>query len=446
MPPPTPIGIGGVHFLATLSVAVTLWTFDLFDEYVIALLLLLSWLVFDIVPSQVALSGFSKGSWVFAVGALGLAAAVFRSGLLYRLSLLLLRRIPSGHYKTVLCVVSGLGVLSTPLIPTSKARVSLMAPVSQALAESMGFAHRSNGSAGLVFSAYVGFSQFSFLFLTGASQCLIGWSFLPESSKAEFGWMMWTLAAVPAAIVTFGFFFAAINLLLPVKEEDRPKISCSTVEAQLARLGKTSRAEWLSIAVSLFAVAGWLSSSAHGVDEAWIALGALLFSLLTGLLDRTSFRNSIDWGFLLFLGVTYSLGDIFMRLKIDNWLLEILNPVLDSFSFNPTAFLMLVVLLVYVLRIFLRKSSTVLLLMLTLLPWARELAIHPGVLLITILLAGEAWFLPHQDNSYQLVYSSVDGKAFSHAQARKLMFAKFLSCFAAIAASVPYWQLLGLIT
>jgi DASS family divalent anion:Na+ symporter len=83
--------------------------------------------------------------------------------------------------------------------------------------------------------------------------------------------------------------------------------------------------------------------------------------------------------------------------------------------------------------------------MLTLLPWASELAIHPGVLLITILVAGEAWFLPHQDNSYQLVYSSVDGKAFSHAQARKLMIAKFLSCFAAIAVSVPYWQLLGLI-
>jgi anion transporter len=445
MPAPLSVGAGGVHFLATLAVAVILWIFEVFDEYVVALVLLLSWLILDIVPSQVALSGFSKGSWVFAVGALGMAAAVFQSGLLYRLSLLFLRRIPSDHYKTILCVVSGLGVLATPLIPTSKARVSLIAPVSQALSDSMGFQHRSNGSAGLVFSAYIGFSQFSFLFLTGASQCLIGWSFLPESTKAEFGWMMWTLAALPAGILTFVFFFAAINLLFPLNEGDRAKASWSTVEHQLATLGKMTRAEWLSIAVSLLAVAGWLTSSAHGIDEAWIALGALLFCLLTGLLDKSSFRKSIDWGFLLFLGVTYSLGDIFLRLKIDHWLLELLDPILGSFSFHPTAFLTLVVLLVYVLRIFLRKSSTVMLLMLTLMPWTGELEIHPGVLLITILFAGEAWFLPHQDNSYQLVYSSVDGKAFSHAQARKLMIAKFLSCFAAVAVSVPYWQLLGFI-
>ena len=53
----------GVHFLATLTVAVVLWVLAVWDEYVVSLLLLLSWVSLGIVPSEVALSGFSKSSW-----------------------------------------------------------------------------------------------------------------------------------------------------------------------------------------------------------------------------------------------------------------------------------------------------------------------------------------------------------------------------------------------
>lgn len=135
--------------------------------------------------------------------------------------------------------------------------------------------------------------------------------------------------------------------------------------------------------------------------------------MLAGLLDKSRFRNTIDWGFLLFLGITYSLGDIFVRLKIDGWLIGILQPVLETLSFDPIIFLSLVILLVYVRRIISKKSSTVMLLMLTLLPWVQELEIHPGVLLITAPLASEGWFLPYQDNSHQLVYYGIDRNSLS---------------------------------
>jgi hypothetical protein len=83
--------------------------------------------------------------------------------------------------------------------------------------------------------------------------------------------------------------------------------------------------------------------------------------------------------------------------------------------------------------------------MLGLTPWAQNMSIHPGVLLMTILVACEGWFLIYQDNSYLLTYYGVEEKAFSHAQARKLMAVKFVSCFLVIAVSVPYWKLLGFI-
>ena len=73
------------------------------------------------------------------------------------------------------------------------------------------------------------------------------------------------------------------------------------------------------------------------------------------------------------------------------------------------------------------------------------MGIHPGVLLLAILMAIESWFLPYQTDSYQIVYYSTEEKAFSHAQARKLMVAKFFASLLALTLSVPYWKILGLI-
>jgi len=165
---------------------------------------------------------------------------------------------------------------------------------------------------------------------------------------------------------------------------------------------------------------------------------------MTGILDKTRIKN-IDWGFVLFFGVMSSFAEISVRLKLDQWVMGIINPVLPSFSGNPMLFLTAIILLVYLVRVFLRREATLALLMLSLTPWAQNMGIHPGVLLMTILVACEGWFLIYQDNSYLLTYYSVEQKAFSHAQARKLMVVKLISCFLVIAVSVPYWKLLGFI-
>ena len=68
--PPSSLGIENLHFLATLAVGVVLWVGDVFDDYVVGLMLLMSWGVLGIVPSKLALSGFSHSSWSFVVAAL----------------------------------------------------------------------------------------------------------------------------------------------------------------------------------------------------------------------------------------------------------------------------------------------------------------------------------------------------------------------------------------
>jgi hypothetical protein len=86
---------------------------------------------------------------------------------------------------------------------------------------------------------------------------------------------------------------------------------------------------------------------------------------------------------VLFFGVMNSFAEISMSLRLDQWMMGIINPVLPAFSGNPTVFLTGIILLVYLARVFLRREATLAILMLCLTPWAQNMSIHPGVLLMT---------------------------------------------------------------
>ena len=133
------------------------------------------------------------------------------------------------------------------------------------------------------------------------------------------------------------------------------------------------------------------------------------------------------------------------HLKVDGWLVEIIEPVLGSVTSGPFTFLMAVVVIVFCARFFLRKAAAALILPLVLMPYGQEMGIHPGVVLITILAAGECFILSYQDGPYQIAYSSTNGRAFTHTQARKALAVKFLATVLSIAISVPYWKFLGLV-
>jgi anion transporter len=444
VPPSTALDRNAIGLLASLTAAVVVWAFNVFDEYIVALMLLFTWLLAGIVPPAMALSGFSSSSWFFFLGALGIGAAITKSGLLYRAALQVLRCLPPNNtlYRLVL-VASGLVV--SPVMPNIMGRLAIMAPVSQALAEAMGFRPRSNGSAGIVLAAYVGFSQAGFMFLTGATGSLFAWNLLPEAARGDFGWARWAAAALPAGLILLGGLVAAIQLRFPLRAEERKGISPEMLRTQLEVLGPLTAREWISVGVLAAALAGWATKPWHGVAEAWVTLGAFLLFLTTGVLDKTGLKSNIDWGFLLFFGVVSSLAVMVPHLKVDRWMLERAAPILTRVAFHPLPFLLTALLLAYTLRLFLNKFPAIILLTFALLPWGQKLGIHPGVIIVTILMAVDCWFLPYQDTNYQITYYGTHEKAFTHAQARTLMVAKLAASLAAVAASVPYWRLLGLI-
>jgi len=444
LPAPAPLDAIGMRFLATLTVAVVLWSINVFDDFVVALGLLLSWIVAGIVRPEVALSGFTKASWFLFVGALGLGAGVTRSGLLYRAALAMARRVtPSYPRYTAILVVAGL--LATPALPSMISRMAVVAPVSWAIAESVGFAPRSPGAAGVVLAAFLGFSLLGFMFLTGSTGGLLGWNALPEAARAEFGWTAWAVAAAPAGLVTIGGLWLAIHLLFRLPPDGSVRVSRERFQAQLEILGAFTRREAFGLAVLLLALAGWMTTPLHGVGEAWVALGALLVFILGGVLDRSSLRANVDLGFLLFLGVVSSLSGVASAVKADRWLMTLVAPILETAAFHSVSLLLAVALVTVAVRFVLNKFAATILLTLALTPLGQQLGLHPGVVLLVILLNLDVWFFPYQLDVYQIAYFGTGEQGFSHAQGRRFMAAKLVVSLVAVAVSVPWWRALGLI-
>jgi anion transporter len=445
MPPVGAMSAEGMHFFATMIVAITLWMLDIFDEYIVGLMLLLAWVVFGIVPAKVALAGFSQNSWFFTIGALGIAAAIGQTTLLHRLSLRLLHWIPIHCQSVYTLFLLSAGVLAGPLLPTGKARAAVAVPVSQAVTEAAGFDPRSNGSAAISLSAFIGFSQMSFMFLTGGEHCLIGWNFLPPDLKAEFGWVSWFVVAFPAALFISAFMFMSMQFLFPLSPREKQRLLARATQPKLTDAGPISQREWITLLTMVVTVLGWLTNSFHGINEAWVALAALLVFLLTGILDRESFKNKIDWGLILFFGVLNSMAAVIDSLKVDDLFMVLSAGFLSHFAEEPFGFLLMVCALVATVRFFLRKGTTATLFSVAVLPLSVTAGIHSGVVIVVAIMAGECFLLGYQDGPYQIAYGGIGGNAFSHRQARKVLAAKYLATFLAVAVSIPYWRFLGYI-
>jgi divalent anion:Na+ symporter, DASS family len=199
------------------------------------------------------------------------------------------------------------------------------------------------------------------------------------------------------------------------------------------------------LTVLLLALVGWIMTPLHGVGEAWVALGALLLFVLGGVLDRNSLRAGVDLGFLLFLGVVSSLSGVASAAKADRWLMTLVAPIFDAAAFHAVSLLLAVALVTMAVRFVLNKFAAMILLTLTLAPLGAQLGVHPGVVLLVILLTTGVWVLPYQLDVYQIAYFGTGEQGFTHAQGRQLMVAKLVVALVAIVISVPWWRLLGLI-
>ena len=99
--------------------------------------------------------------------------------------------------------------------------------------------------------------------------------------------------------------------------------------------------------------------------------------LMFEVIDRNSFRASIPWDAVIFLGGLFNVPVVFDALKINPWISKVCGPyVVPLISGNIFVFLAILCLVVYVIRAFLVSQTAVIAILVILLtpPWPIRLA------------------------------------------------------------------------
>ncbi|MDP9472600.1 MAG: SLC13 family permease, partial [Chloroflexota bacterium] len=435
--PPAGLTAGGLHVLATIAALIALGFLEVLPDHLLGLLMVAAWVVTGTVPADVAASGFAGSTWFLLLTTMAIGAAIARSGLLYRGAIELVRRLPASH--RIRCLtLGGLGMLFSAGMPSPPGRVMLATPLAQDIADTLRYPPRSQGSAGLALATYVGFGMMGPLFLTGSTYGLIAYGLLPAEDRARVNWVTWALAAFPPCLILFGLTMAF--LVVRYRPEGSEDLPAETLALQRRVLGRLSRDEWSALGVLGALLVGFATQALHGVDPAWIAVAAVVLLFLLGPLNEATFEQGVNVGFMLYIGVILSFGQVFAHVGLDRWLAEQLGGVTGLIGGSAIRCLVVVAVLAALVGLALRPSPIVLLLGVALFPTAASAGVQPWVVMFTLIVANNLWLYPQQNVLYQAAYFATGEQAFSHQQARPLAFAYAGFVLVAILASIPYWR------
>lgn len=439
--PPPGLSREGQLALAMLAASVPLMVFEVIADHLVAVFLVVGWAAMGLVPGRVALSGYASSTWFVVLAILGIGVGIGKTGLLYRAVLSLANRAPRNLVAQALTLAAA-GLVFTPAMPNATSRMALSAPVGLEMIDAFGLARRGSSAVIVGMATLLGFGFMGTLFLTGTSSGLLVHSVLPSEVQAQFSFLPWIVAALPLHLTIFVVTLAATVWMF--RDGARISVNNQLLRAQTVALGKPSSGEWISGIVMVLLIGGLVTEPWHKVNAAWIAGAGLLVLGGLGVVDANSFRNGINWSFVIFFGAITSLGDVFTTLKVDAWLGETMSVLLAPLAGVPALFLLGLAAAGIAMCFAVRWQAASVLLTLVMGPPAAAIGINPFVIGIIALTATNLWVFPYQSTIYLALYSGVDGRLFSHEQIRPIALFYAGAVLLGVLVSVPWWRAMGL--
>lgn len=434
---------GAINFIVVFFCALMMWIFRLVPEYVPAVFIILATILLGLAPESILLSGFSSDSFFLAMSVFGLGAVVVKSGVFYRISLLIFLHLPKRVF-LLQGVIFLIGAILTPLLSAQSSRVSLMAPFLDDLKRSANFDSKSPLANSLVCCAFQGTILLSGAFLTGKSSNFVLYGMLSKQMQWQFGWVHWLIAASFPALLLIIFFF--IGLKIQFKVPKKMEIDMGRIESELSALGRMSIEELMASAGCLVLFLGLLTSSIHHISSAWLCFLVFFVLLILGVLDKKEFKLGINWPFLFYLGALIGIMRCVQVMEIDDWFIGYLSWLEDIADYSDVLFLMVIYLFGWLGSFLLGTMAAPALLFTMLLPMADHAGVNTWLIAFVLLISTEGWIFPYQ-SSYYLCFEELITTKYTYQLQPVLKMNAYFSLirFIVIMLSIPVWQFMELL-
>ncbi|MDR2573713.1 MAG: anion permease [Desulfovibrio sp.] len=444
-PPPEGLTVTTMYGIGIAVWGVLWWVTGIIPDYITGLLMCTLWAAFGSVTFPQAFTSFSRPVWWLVIVAFAIGSMAQKVGLLNRIALYVLKVFPSSYKGQIWGILSA-GFIISPLIPSVNGKAALSAPIGLAISDTLGMERKSKGCCGILAACLTGFYQSSSCFLSGTSNnyLLLGIIGGYAAGAGDVSWLAWLgRAAVFAAVLFFGM---GLFITTAFKPEGDVRLPAGYSDECLKKLGPMSRDERITLTVMLLILLMWMTEPLHKINAGIVGVTGICLLGALGVMTRKDFLSGIDWPSVMFIGTLLNMASVVGVLKIDKYLGDVLKPVLSVLVTNPYMLVAALILVVTVLKfgIVSLATSTVIVIF-AFMPAAIAINVDPWIVAFIVWASCQIFVLPYMNSAYLCAHYATKGEMADHAIMSKQSVFFTALCIVGAFASIPFWQMLGLI-
>lgn len=287
-----------------MLVTLAIWGTGVVPGYVGSTFLFTALILGNLATPQEVFSSFSSTAIWLVVAGFVIGAAITHSGLGARMGALARPHL-SKSYATLIAGLMILGMLLGFVMPSSLGRAAVLVPVGMALADALGLGKGSKGRTGVSVIIAIGTNMPSFAILPSNIPNIILSGVAEQSFGVHFSYADYLLLHYPV----LGMLKSAVIVGLVLYFFPGQVQSTDTPTKQGAVAGGRQTA---LMAILLLTLGLWATDQLHGINAAWIGLGASLVLMVPqlGFVPPAVFKSSVDFSMLLFVAGALTLGTI----------------------------------------------------------------------------------------------------------------------------------------
>jgi Di- and tricarboxylate transporters len=374
---------------------------------------------------------------------IAMAGVLAQSGIMKRIAFNILKFFPPNYTGQVMALAAVSLVLG-PMVPSSTAKMAIIAPLAGTVAKESGMAPHSKGVVGLWFVIYMLGFVGAWFFLTGSNINLIMLGMLPADYDKNISWMGWFMRTLPAFIPCVILTVLAVSILFKPKE--KMDMTKDTIKQQIADLGPMSEQEKYAGIVLAVTVGLWVTADIHHISStiiAWIALFAFYFKGMYGSRDV----GRMPWAMCLMFGPMMGVIGQMGPLGITGWVASLLpREVIQKLIPNSFVFVAILVIFITFARIAIDTLSLMPINIAIFGPVAAMLGIDMWLIVVLTWFSGLGYLLPHHGVTIMQQHGMMGGdELISYSDVTWTTWVYSAICLASCLIAVPFWSMSGLV-
>lgn len=443
-PPPLGLGQSAMWVIGMMLWAIINWITRVIPDFAVLILMCCGWVVLRIMPFDAAFVSFTGTTVWLLVGALGIGVAVTKSGLISRTALYIMKLCAPTYRGQVFAVLMA-GLVLSPFIPSTTAKVAVAGALSTDVGEKLGLKDRSPAMTGIWLAMYTGFSLCSPIILSASYFAYMILTLMPIEVQKQFSFGYWLIAMLPWGVFVTLSCFAAIVLLY--SPEEKINLKREDIDEMIKRLGPLSKNEKITLTVIFCCMICWIFEKRLGVPAAIPALFGMSLLLCLGVISKTDYNTKISWSLITFVGSAISLAAVITSVGLDTWIAATTAPLLGGIVSNLYLFLITVSAAIILTRFIIIDPMTCFTLYIVVLsPFCVDAGVSPWVLGICAYTVCQPWFVRYQNINFIIGFTSAGGdEKIDFKQTVVFCFVYNAVAIATLLLSIPYWRYLGLV-